>query len=288
MTRRVVPTFAEVLPTFLKDMLAGPGLVQFLVLAFVLWVFSWLPFVGKLLYILCLPAYLLHVVRESAKGAETLPGVPDLDDVYSDMIFPAIRFIVASLMLWVPAVIYLFWYIGLRTLLEEPLTALTDPTLALIIIASVILYPAMFMAAAIGRSFAAMFNPVVLFGVILRLPGQYFLVVGIWALLGLVNAGMVVTIFLLDAVIHIPVVSGLLSQAVALVIPITVSFLFGRFVYQNAVALGHMTEEEFKVPEYPGAKPRVTWPLVPPAPAAETALEQDIEPLELTLSDEST
>jgi uncharacterized membrane protein len=181
MIRKEIVPYWGMFGEFLKAIFTMEGLLQFLGLAVVLYLVSWVPLIGGILYGGVWVSYYFLVIHKASTGTTKLPMPADFTDFVDDMVLPLIRFILASLILVIPTYLYVRSQVGFLHLFVNPREALADPVLLLIITLSVVYFPAAIITAAIARSTIAMLNPAVILGIILRIPGHYFLTVLVWA-----------------------------------------------------------------------------------------------------------
>jgi hypothetical protein len=255
MIRRVVNPYWGMFGTFLKAIFSLEGLLQILALAVILYLVAHIPLVGGILYGGVWVSYYFLVINKAAGGRTQLPRPADFSDFVDDMVLPLIRFIAATLIVWVPAYLYVRSQVGLGRLFADPAGALSDPVLILIVLASVAYFPGAIITAAITRSTLAMLNPLVILGIILRIPGHYFLTVLVWGIMHVVDAWLMGLLGRLFVRISIPVLAPVLLIALGLIMPILTAFVLGWLIYQNGEVLGFTHARDLMVPEVPGAVP---------------------------------
>jgi len=259
--RKEIVPYWGMLHVFLGKVLSVGGLLQLLavglVLAFLRWVVS-LPNVffflnlGVLvIFIGVWASYYFTVVRHAADGKEQLPEPEEFLDV-GQLAGSGLRFIVATSLLWVPALLYLYLTRGVLRFLAAPGL---DVVLIIILVASVLYFPGAMIVAAISGSTLAMLNPLNVVGVVARIPGQYFVTVVAWGLITLL--AFVINHFLGLALgrLDIPVVSGWLYQSLSLVPHLLAAFVLGRLIYQNGELLEYTSPRDLWTETWPGARP---------------------------------
>jgi hypothetical protein len=212
-------------------------------------VFGFVPFLpGLVVLAVWLGSFwgaLFWIVRGTALGAEHFTA-PDFRDVYHDLVDPAVRGVLATVLIWVPAAIYLwnadetdglgslFWLMGLVTLLYAPLALLF---------------------AATGESKLSLLNPIKVVGVGVSLGRPYLMVVA-WmvplALLGWVLMAVSARVSSLP----VPFVGSLLGEAISLYVPFVMARMLGLLLYAYGDRVGYGVDSEFFEPALPGVKPR--------------------------------
>jgi uncharacterized membrane protein len=282
MIRKEIVPYWGMFGEFLKAIFTMEGLLQFLGLAVVLYLVSWVPLIGGILYGGVWVSYYFLVIHKASTGTTKLPMPADFTDFVDDMVLPLIRFILASLILVIPTYLYVRSQVGFLHLFVNPREALADPVLLLIITLSVVYFPAAIITAAIARSTIAMLNPAVILGIILRIPGHYFLTVLVWAIMNVADLWLMGLLTPLLARAYIPVLTPIVLTAVSLIIPILTAFVLGWVIYQNGEVLGLTRASQLMVPEVPGATPRGTLPA--PQPQVESQ-PGPVEPIPLEPED---
>jgi hypothetical protein len=275
MVRKEIVPYWGMFGGFLKAIFSSGGLLQLIVLALILYLVSWIPLIGAILYGCVWVSYYFLVIGGAASGQVKLPLPGGFSDFIEDMILPLVRFILATLILWVPTFLYVRSRIGFFALLVNPAGALADPVLILIMALSVVYFPGAIITAAITRSTLAMLNPLVILGIILRIPGHYFLTVLVWGIMNVVDVWLMGHLAPVFFRIHIAVVAPVLFIAVSLIVPILTAFVLGWLIYQNGEVLGFTRSRDLLVPEVPGAVPRGVLP-----PQEEPRYESKPEPVE--------
>lgn len=253
--RRLAP-YWEVLPSFIRAMSSKDGLLQLIAVGLALYVVRLLPGVaGSILGTFVFVTYYLQVVNHAARGVVVLPTPADFTGIETVM-QASFRFFVASALLWLPGGVYVLVFIGFGPLFEQGAQALMDPGLFLVVALGLLYIPVAIIAAAVADSTLAMLNPLITVRIILRLPGQYGLTAGVWLGLWVLQVLVMGVVYLLAGVVPIPVVTGVLVETMALVIPVIQAFVLGRFIFQNAPHFGILLQGEDVEPILPGAVPR--------------------------------
>jgi len=282
--KRIVPYWG-MFGEFLKAIFSLEGLLQFLGLAVILYLVGRIPMIGGILYGGIWVSYYFLVISKASTGTTRLPRPADFTDFVDDMVLPLVRFILATLILVIPSYLYVRSQVGFGYLMVNPKGALADPVLLLIIALSVVYFPAAIITAAITRSTIAMLNPLVILGIILRIPGHYFLTVLVWGIMNVADLWLMGLLTPVLVRLYVPLLTPVVFTAVGLIIPILTAFVLGWLIYQNGEALGFTRGRELMVPEVSGATPRGTLPS-PQEQQVESAPEP-VEPIPLEPEAES-
>ena len=244
------------LPVFSRLILAifsVEGAIQLLAVAVVLTLLPYIPFGGLLAAGVYIGYYFL-IIRKAAMGSDRLPAPDDFSDWLDDIVLPFFRFMLASSVLWVPALIYIVTAKGMVAI-SAPRSLLTDPVLLLIIAASLLYFPGAMITAAVTESTWSTINPLVIVGIVLRIPAQYVLTVAIWGGLTVVNLVLVGPLKALLVMIPIPILPSIVAGMIGLVLPFLTALIMGRLVYQNSEKLGLGRQDGEMVPLMPNAVP---------------------------------
>ena len=216
MVRKEIVPYWGMFGGFLKAIFSMEGLLQFMGLAVILYLVGWVPLIGGILYGGVWVSYYFLVISKAATGTTRLPLPADFTDFVEDMVLPLIRFILASLILVIPTYLYVRSQIGFINLFMNPQAALADPVLLLIIALSVIYFPAAIITAAITRSTVAMLNPGVILGIILRIPGHYFLTVVVWGMMNIADIWLMGLLTPVLARFYVSLLTPILLTAIGL------------------------------------------------------------------------
>ncbi len=188
---------------------------------------------------------LFWIVRGTAMGAEHFTA-PDFHDIHHDLVDPAIRGVLATALIWLPAIIFLvnadetnptgalFWLMVLVTLLYAPMALLF---------------------AAIGESKLSLLNPVKVVRIGVRLGRPYLMVVAWMVPLALVGV-ILMWVAAKVSSLHVPLVASLLGEAISLYVPFVVARMLGLLLFAYGDRVGYGVDSEFFEPALPGVKPR--------------------------------
>ncbi|MBN2493439.1 MAG: hypothetical protein JXR96_02510, partial [Deltaproteobacteria bacterium] len=105
------------------------------------------------------------------------------------------------------------------------------------------------------QSTISMLNPMVVLGIILRIPRHYLGVVAVWGLGSLLDIFLMSCIRAMLARVDIPVITPLLVTSLGLLIPLFIALVMGRVIYQNGEIFGLVRKSDLMVPVMPDAVP---------------------------------
>ena len=242
----------QMFPVFLKAIFSLEGAIQILAVAVVMVLLGMIPLLGPLLSRCIFIGYYFRVIMQATYGAERLPEPGDFTDI-GDLLGPVFRFFLASLVIWLPAVLYVF--LVARGQSDFQLRDLSGTVIFLLISVGVLYFPAAVIIAAISDSALSVINPVVTVRMIMRFPGEYLLTVAIWGFLNVLDGLLWFKLVLWSNTLHIPIFVPILVTMVGLVIPIFTAFIMGRLIYQNAEHFQLLGKEDMEDPEWPDATP---------------------------------
>ena len=244
----------EMLPTFIKAIFSLEGVLQILAVSVAIILTNLIPFVGGVISKFIFISYYFRVILQAAHGAERLPEPTDFTDI-SDIIGPMLRFFMASLMIWLPAALYIGFTVGISGF---SLKALSGGVVLLLVIAGVLYFPAAIIVAAISDSALAVINPAITVRMILRFPGEYLLTVAVWGLLNVLDGFIWFNLLIWGSKFHIPIFVPILVTMIGMIIPVFTGFILGRLIYQNAEHFKLLGKDDLHEPELPDAMPRGT------------------------------
>ncbi|MBW1872889.1 MAG: hypothetical protein JRJ19_12535 [Deltaproteobacteria bacterium] len=271
----------DVLPKLGQAIFFGWGLVQMLFLAlFIMLMESVFPLVGNVVAGGVYAGYLFFVINQAADGRLELPDPPDFQTIVDNIIFPFLRLGLVSALLYAPAGIYIWREYGLRILIDQPAMVMSDPLLIVIIAASLLYYPGAVITAAIGCSILQILNPAYVLALIWRIPKHYLITVAVWLVLLFVHYALTFSIAEWFRGFYIPFVQAWAYEFIELIVPVFMGLILGRLIYQNAVKLGYLSEDDLFEPEFPEARP-LEKELGPPADSDQA--DGEVDPVERRL-----
>ncbi|HEY3355100.1 MAG TPA: hypothetical protein VGQ83_17740 [Polyangia bacterium] len=252
-------------PLNLMGLLAMAGLAA--VLAF-------LPtMIGRVIGVGTFFAYIFSLITTTANGSDEITA-PDFSDIVEDILTPARRGLTAGALLWVPAVVYVFWIRGVEEI------TFFDPVLWAIIAAGIIYLPMALLVAAAGNGVLRMLNPVFTFQCIGRLGTDYFIAVGAVAGLGIL---WFVTSIIAAIVGHlpIPILASWAAAIIQVYIPFVTARVLGLLLFVRGADIGYGTEKDLNEPVLPGVRPRGAVRPAAPAPAPTGGRVEEVESIAL-------
>lgn len=214
------------------------------------WVFSNSPFFLKpvtfSIFVGIHAACVSAIVKSSALGENEF-AAPDFTDVFSDLVRPSVRAVLATACLWGPAVAY-------GALREGPLSSLAgDPVLYLLLLGGLLYFPIAVTMAAVDSPWTSLLFPVRGFACITRLGGDYWRTVGFIAL---VVAAGVAAKSLWSVAGELPLVSPSVHRVISLMMLFICARGLGLLLHVRGDSVDYGVESDFWVPLLPGVKPR--------------------------------
>ncbi len=157
--------------------LTGTGLAILAGIAVCRVIAMFLPFAGLVVMMLVglyLSAYFFSIIQSSAGGATRQPSLPDVTDLWDDLLRPIFMMFAAAVVSAIPMLVYVLWASNAH--------AKPDPVVLGILSGWASLYfPMAILALAMWGSIAAL-SPHVVIPAIVRIPGPYLLLaVFVWA-----------------------------------------------------------------------------------------------------------
>lgn len=247
------------LHSFVLGMVAPQGLLVLGGIALVLTATAMIPAVGAFLSGFVFVAYYFMVIRDSARGRVHLPlprDVVDFFDFLADLFFTAIRLVMASTILWLPALLLLVSSETPEVLLLDPSQFLRRPAVIALLALAVAYLPGALVVCTVTESLMGPLNPLYTIRRVGRVPVQYLLTAVLWSVLWLTDGCLGELFGRVVARDSIPVVTPFLHNLVGLFFPLLSAFVLGRFVCQNGADFGVVPAGEFLVPAVPGAEPK--------------------------------
>jgi hypothetical protein len=185
------------------------------------------------------------IVRSTAMGAEHFTP-PDFHDVHHDLVRPAIRGTMATALMWIPAIVFV-WKAGEL--------GLPDALFWLVVLASALYAPMALMIAATGESTLSLLNPFKVIGISMRL-GRAYLMVAAWMVPLAMLHGLLMAVDGAVSSLNIPLVAPVLGEAISLYVPFVMARMIGLLLYVHGDRVGYGIDSEFYEPALPDAKPR--------------------------------
>ena len=257
MVPRDVRPYWVILPELLSGIFRPFSLLMLAGLVLMMGVASFVPIIGGLLRTGIFAGYLFLVIRRASGGVTSLPGGGDFSNVVDDIFLPAVRFILATAIIWIPSIAYITFKL-MRGGNQDPAALFFDPVFLLILAASVAYLPGAIIVAAISESTFAAFNPANVLAIVTRVPSQYSLTAAICAVAYLVRWGIMAVVSLMVG--GIPFLGWLIVTYVGIFIPMFLALILGRLIFQNSAAFGLTIKGDDVQPAMPDARPRGSVP----------------------------
>ena len=260
MVTREVRPYWTVWPRFFESMFrTRDGLIQLVAVGVALYVADLAPgALGVLLKTFVFVSYYFQVIRRAAKGGETLPLPADFTGY--DNYFVVVGYGIVSMLIWVPALVYMLIGVDWFELQLNPglvlLQQAANPTVIALLIAGTLYYPAATVAGAVADSALVMLNPILVARMILRIPGQYIGAMFAWLVLAALNGLWGLWLQFVFQLLYFPIVSSLIVVIGQLPLSLLTGFILGRLIFQNHEHFGLVPETPLSIPEWPDAYPR--------------------------------
>lgn len=235
-------------------------------------------------------AAIFFIIRSSAEGAAKM-GVLGLRDIQSDVVAPAIKGLIATALVWLPAALYIVVVSDGGVLGILSYEGYKDPVVWLLGAIGICYAPMALLAGATDLGFAHILNPVHIFSFIKRMGRDYFTAV-LAVALALV-CGRLVEHVLASALagVALPFVPRLIVAIVSLYAPFVAARVLGVLLFVHGEVLDWGRSEDYAVALLPGVRPRGSLPErqeprePPPPPKAPRArAELGLETAEIPLA----
>jgi hypothetical protein len=230
--------------------LVQPGTLQVLVgLSVVLAFFEWLGDIGGFLPRMIgrglFWGSIFAIIRGTARGDRQLEP-PDFSDFLSDIVGPAVRGVVATVVVWFPGVFYAIFLAG-----EDKLG---DPIFWVLMLLGITYVPIALLTAAAGSSLLAMLNPLAGFTHMRRLGTDYLLALGALLVLAVPHTLLSMVGGLLR-LLDVLMVSRVLAEGLMTVGPFLMAHVLGLLLYVRGDDLGYGMAQDYYEPVLPGVEP---------------------------------
>lgn len=196
-------------------------------------------------------SYVMHLIRQVAIGENDF-SAPEFRDVTTSIVLPGVRGIVATALIWAPAVIYVWFFRAQGTV-----GMWKDPLLWLIGIAGVFYGPMAIIMAATGTGLIGILNPVWVFGNAARLGRDYWVAVA-WLfpvfVVSVLSYG--VAFVVIPRWISFPLVGDLISETITSYTPFVMAYILGSLLYVRGDVLGYGRSEDYYEDLDPTAEPK--------------------------------
>jgi hypothetical protein len=190
-----------------------------------------------------------------ASGARRTGGF-GFTDIHSDLIAPAVKGILSTAILWIPAVIYVYLAAdnGLVGLLTYP--SHRDPAVWLLCVLGVLYAPMALLAAATDLGFGHILNPIFIGHAVYRMGKDYFVAVAAIAVVLLLGAGVSALLAAAFARAPVPFVGRWITFTADLYAPFVAAGMLGILLHVHGEVLDWGRSEEYQELLLPGVEPR--------------------------------
>lgn len=232
MTRAVTITERAPLLSVYREVwryvLRQDGVIALVALAIGAWLLGLIPLVGGLLSVGVTLSYFFSVLRATARGSDDLPHAVEFVD-WSDLIRPTMRSFLALGVAMTPLALVVF---SLRE------SAGFAPLAVLSTLWAAAYLPGAMVAASLDDGCTGGANPLPVFELMRRIPGEYALTAGV--LIALSVPAIVIQALAAQVVVPIPIVSTavrLALSAVSMALPLMMSRILGLLLRERAEEL---------------------------------------------------
>ena len=211
---------------------------------------SFIGFLGGLLLILIyyglVITYFYLVISKSEAGELSPPGWPSISGL-SDLTWPVIQFTLTALVVFMPLLVFLFFLFAVGGFSEHQMGLhLKDPAILVVLgllgLVGLGILPMGLLLLGVFRSVMNAWNPVIIFGQILKIPKEYLAVLGFMLVLGLVYTGVQVLLYFINLGLgggfFATIIRIFVSSAVFFYFMIVLGHTLGYLAFQCRFQLG--------------------------------------------------
>jgi hypothetical protein len=204
-------------------------------------------------------AAVFFIIRSSAEGARKM-GVLGLRDIQSDVVTPAIKGLLSTALLWLPAAVYIAAVSDGGVLGILTYEGHKDPVVWGLGLLGAVYAPMALLAGATDLGFAYVLNPIRIFSFITRMGRDYF--VTVFAVAVVLVFGRLVDhlLGLVLAHVNVPFVPRWVGATVSLYAPFVAARVLGILLFVHGEALDWGSSSDYQVPVLPGVRPRGVLP----------------------------
>jgi hypothetical protein len=208
-------------------------------------------------------AFVFFIIRNSAEGARKM-GVFGLRDIQNDIITPAIKGVLSTALLWLPAAIYIIVVSddGVWGILSYE--GSKDPIVWLLGLLGIVYAPMALLAGATDLGYGTLLNPMHIFSFIGRMGRDYFVSIVAIAVVLLFGRMLESLCALALSWTSIPFLPRWIAETVSLYPTFVAARVLGVLLFTRGEALDWGRAEEYQVPLLPGVRPRGTLKEKPP------------------------
>ncbi|MBN2573154.1 MAG: hypothetical protein JXP73_01190 [Deltaproteobacteria bacterium] len=200
-------------------------------------------------------AFVFFIIRGVAAGQRRM-GVFGFTDIQSDIIAPAGKGILATAIVWLPAILYIYLASGQGLGGLVNLDSYMDPAVWLLAVLGVLYAPMALIAAATDLSCGYILNPIFVAKTIFHMGKDYFLAVLAVVLVLLLAGGVAALLGAGLALLPVPFLGRWLSFTVELYPAFVAAGILGNLVYLHGELLDWGRSEEYQEPVLRGVEPR--------------------------------
>jgi hypothetical protein len=200
-------------------------------------------------------AFLFFIIRNSAEGA-TKMGVLGLRDIQNDVVTPAIKGMLSTALVWLPAAIYIYVVSDEGILGILSYEGHKDPIVWLLALAGLVYAPMALLAGATDLGFVHILNPIQIFSFIRRAGRDYFVAVA--SVTVVLAFGRIVDQFVGGAILSlgIPFLPRWIAETIALYPSFVAARILGVLLFTRGEVLDWGRTEDYLVPVLAGVRPR--------------------------------
>ena len=200
-------------------------------------------------------AFIFFIIRSCANGVRRM-GVFGFTDLHSDLIAPAIKGILSTAILWIPAAVYVYLAAdsGLAGLVTYPVHR--DPAVWLLVLLGAFYAPMALVAAATDLGLGHILNPIFIGQTIVRVGKDYFVAVVAVGMVLLIGGFVSALIGVALALVPVPFVGRWIAFTIDLYPPFVAAAILGILLYVHGEVLDWGRSEEYYELLLPGVEPR--------------------------------
>jgi hypothetical protein len=200
-------------------------------------------------------AFVFFIIRSVASGARKM-GVIELSDLHSDLIAPASKGVLATGILWLPAMVYIYATSEHGMAGFFLLATYKDPVVWLMAALGMLYVPMALIAAATDLGMGHILNPVFIGQCIYRMGRDYFVATLSAAVVLLVGGGISALLGAAIAHLPLPFVGRWITFTVELYPPFVAAGILGMLLHVHGEVLDWGRGEEYQELVLPGVEPR--------------------------------
>jgi hypothetical protein len=209
-------------------------------------------------------AFIFFIIRNSAEGVNKM-GVLGLRDIHSDVITPAVKGLLSTALVWLPAAIYIAVVSDAGVFGILSYEGSKDPMVWLLGFVGIAYAPMALLASATDLGYGHILNPIHIFSFVRRMGRDYFLAIAAVAVALVFGRILDHLVGLALSSVGIPFLPRWLAETVSLYPAFVAARVLGLLLFTRGEALDWGRAEEYQVPVLPGVRPRGQLKDKPPA-----------------------